>query len=72
METHDSPDRVAMLERMAVQQLTLNDLLIQVTARLEQEQGLHAERLARHEEQMAGLRQILEALKDMLDRGNSH
>ena len=70
METHDIPDRVAMLERMAAQQLTLNDLLIQVTARLEQ--GLHAERLARHEEQMAGLRQILEALKDMLDHGNSH
>jgi hypothetical protein len=71
MDTPGLPDRVAMLERMAAQQLTLNDLLSEVTARLTQEQGLLAER-ARHEEQMARLTQTLEAIKDLLDRPNGH
>jgi len=72
MDTPGLPDRVAMLERMAAQQLTLNDLLSEVTARLTQEQGLLAERLARHEEQMARLTQTLEAIKDLFDRPNGH
>jgi hypothetical protein len=50
----------------------LNDQLIEVTARLTQEQGLHAERLARHEEIMASLAQTLAAIKDMLNRPNGH
>jgi len=72
MDTPDIPERINMLERMADQQLRLNDQLIEVTARLTQEQGLHAERLARHEEIMASLAQTLAAIKDMLNRPNGH
>lgn len=32
----------------------------------------HEERMVAHEAQMAELRQILAAIKDMLDRGNGH
>lgn len=68
----DLPGRVIMLERLQSQQEILNDLLIQVTARLSHEQGLHAERLAQHEERMARLAQVLEAIKDLLNRPNGH
>src|SRR5712691_10199647 len=46
-ETFD--DRLTLLERMADQQLRLNDQLIEVTARLNQEQARHAERLERYD-----------------------
>ena len=70
MDTSDIPERISMLERMADQQLRLNDQLIEVTARLTHEQGLHAERLARYEEIMASMAQTLAAIKDMLNRPN--
>jgi hypothetical protein len=67
----------AQMARMEAQQATLNDLLIQITTRLTEEQGLQAEQLARyaaslawHEEVMASLAQTLAVIKDMLDRGN--
>jgi hypothetical protein len=76
----DTPEaRLTLLERMADQQLRLNDQLIEITARLTREQGLHAERMTRYEEilihqdeHMAELRHILAAITDMLDRGNGH
>jgi hypothetical protein len=56
-------ERLPPLEQMAAQQLRLNDQLIEMTAQLNQEQALHAERLDR-------LEQILQAIKDLLERGN--
>jgi hypothetical protein len=72
MAVPDLPDRVALLERLQEQQARLNDQLIEITARLGEEHALYAERLQRHEEQMAQLRAILQAIKDMLPRGNGH
>jgi hypothetical protein len=68
----ETDDRLTLLEQLATQQLRLNDQLIEVTARLGQEQGLHAERLAQHEAILASLAQTLAAIKDMLERGNGH
>jgi hypothetical protein len=62
--------RVTLLEQLQDQQARLNDQLIAVTARLGEEQALAATRLARHEEQMAALRHILQAIKDLLERKN--
>jgi hypothetical protein len=77
LDRHD--DHLAALQRLSDQQLALNDQLKEITARLTQEQSLYAERLARHEaslrfheEIMASLAQTLQAIKDMLDRGNGH
>jgi len=72
METPDLSAHVHMLERIADQHVRLHDQLIEVTARFTQEQGLHASRLARHEELMASLAQTLSAIKDMLNRPNGH
>jgi hypothetical protein len=83
LDTPDT-DRLALLERMADQQLRLNDQLIAITARLNQEQGLHAEALARadamvtrldqeqarHAERLERLDTILQAIRDLLDRPN--
>jgi non-ribosomal peptide synthetase component F len=44
----------------------------QILARLAAAHALHEERFAQHEEQMAELRQLLQAIKDMLPRGNGH
>jgi hypothetical protein len=60
----------AQMARMEAQQATLNDLLIQITARLTQDQALQAERLARHEAIMASLAQTLAAIKDLWNRDN--
>jgi hypothetical protein len=86
-------DDMAALARLGEQQRQLNDQLIALSTRLNQEQALHAaaqglhhERLARydailtrldeesarHAERLARLDQILQAIKDMLDRGNGH
>ena len=43
-----------------------------ILERLDAESARHADRLAQHEAQMAELRQILQAIKDMLPRGNGH
>ena len=79
METNDLPDRIAMLERLAAQQLTINDRILELTALVTREQALHADRLAqhdaslaRHEDLMARLAQTLEAIKDLLHRPNGH
>src|SRR5712691_6442326 len=75
LDRHD--DHLAALQRLSDQQLALNDQLKEITARLSQEHGLHAEQLARHEaslawheEVMASLAQTLAAIKDMLHRDN--
>jgi len=65
-------EHMSRLDRLTDQQLALNDQLKDLTARLNQEQALHAEQLARHEAIMASLAQTLQAIKDMLDRGNGH
>ena len=70
MAVPDLPDRVTLLERLQDQQARLNDQLIDITARLGEEHALAAARLQRHEEQMAELRQILQAIKDLLERRN--
>jgi len=70
MAVPDLPDRVTLLERLQDQQARLNDQLIEITARLGEEHALSATRLQRHEEQMAELRQILQAIKDLLERRN--
>jgi hypothetical protein len=70
MAVPDLPDRVTLLERLQDQQARLNDQLIEITARLGEEHALYAARLQRHEEQMAELRQILQAIKDLLERRN--
>jgi hypothetical protein len=69
MDTDDRA-RLTLLERLQEQQTRLNAQLIEVTARLGEEHALYAERLTRHEAQMAQLRDILQAIKDMLERGN--
>jgi len=85
METPDLPERVTLLERLAEQQLTLNDQLLELTRRLGEEQALHAERLQRHEQQSARheqqialltdisarLETTLEAIRDLLRRGEN-
>ncbi len=63
-------DRLVLLERLQDQQERLNTLLIEITARLGEEHALYAERLQRHEAQMDQLRDILQAIKDMLNRPN--
>jgi hypothetical protein len=70
MAVPDLPDRVTLLERLQDQQARLNDQLIEITARLSEEHTLYAARLQRHEEQMAEMRQILQAIKDLLERRN--
>lgn len=72
-------EHLARLDRLTDQQLALNEQLKDLTARLNQEQAQHAAQLARHEaslrfhdEIMASLAQTLQAIKDMLDRGNGH
>lgn len=82
----DLHPRVTALERLQAQQDRLNALLIDVTARLGAEHALYADalalhdarqaqqtaELARHAEHMARLDALLVAIKDLLDRGNSH
>ena len=77
MNPQNLPERVSGLERLSEQQLHLNDqqqvvngLLITVTARLGQEQVLHAERLQYYDEILGRLEQTLQAIKDMLGRHN--
>lgn len=72
MASEDLSDRVTLLDRLAAQQLTMNDRLLELTALLAREQGLHAERLTRHDDLMARLTQTLEAIKDLLHRPNGH
>ena len=72
MDTHGLPDRVTLLERLAAQQLTVNDRILELTALLLQEQAMRAERLAWHEDLLARLTQTLEAIKDLLDHPNGH
>jgi hypothetical protein len=80
----DLAPRVDLLEHLQAQQERLNALLIDVTGRLNDEHALYATLLPRqemrlellttlasqHEERMAKLQQTLDAIKDMLERGN--
>jgi chromosome segregation ATPase len=70
----DLEPRVDLLERLAAQQLTLNDQLIASTQRLERAQFLHdaaqhrhSEMLDRHTETMTTLRDIQERQQRLLD-----
>ena len=49
-----------------------NRSLREIADRLTQQQAVQAARLDRHEEVMLRLAQTLDAIKDMLDRGNGH
>jgi hypothetical protein len=64
--------RVDLLERLATQQLTLNDHLIRMTTHLGHALVLSEERQVRHDEAMVELRAILAALRDLLVRSNAH
>jgi len=64
------PECVDLLERLAAQQLDLNDQLLTLTRRLGEEHALYQERLAWHDEMLTRMQQTLDAIKDMLDRGN--
>jgi len=82
----DLDPRVDLLERLAAQQVTLNDQLITVTARLGEEHALyqerqlvqevrtaeHAERLRQHEAILEELLAFLTAIKDLLKMPNDH
>ena len=65
-------EQMALLRGLLEQQTSTQTALRDIADRLTQQQDLHAERLARHEEVMLRLAQTLDAIRDMLDRGNGH
>jgi len=65
-------EQMALLRGLMEQQARTQTALSAIAERLTQQQDLHAERLARHEEVMLRLAQTLDAIRDMLDRGNGH
>ena len=68
LEHHE--ERMARLEGLMEQQLRTQAVLGEIAERLVQRQDQHAERLDRHEEIMLRLTQTLNAIRDLLDRGN--
>src|SRR5262249_16833795 len=64
--------RVTTHQERLVEQRRMVQILAGVLASHEDRQAEHAQRLAQHAEQMAELRAILQAIKDLLDRGNGH
>jgi hypothetical protein len=82
----DLHPRADLLERLAAQQVTLNDQLMTITARLGEEHALyqerqlaqevrtaeHAERLRQYEAILAQLLEFLESLKDMSEHFKDH
>jgi len=68
LEHHE--ERIARLEGLMEQQLRTQAILGEIAERLVQRQDQHAERLDRHEEIMLRLAQTLDAIRDLLDRGN--
>jgi hypothetical protein len=84
MPTDD--ERLSLLERLSDQQLNLNDQLLVLTTRLGEEHARYQERLAwyeevvtrldaaraQHQERMDRLDTLLQAIKDLLERGNNH
>jgi hypothetical protein len=69
-------ERMARLEGLLEQQLRTQTALQEMAERLTQRQDQHADWLRQqhelHEERMAKLQQTLDAIKDMLERGNGH
>ena len=65
-------DHMAHLEILMEQQIENQTALREIADRLTQQQAGQAARLDRHEEVMLRLAQTLDAIKDMLDRGNGH
>jgi hypothetical protein len=65
-------DHMAHLEILMEQQIENQTALREIADRLTQQQAVQAARLDRHEEVMLRLAQTLDAIKDMLDRGNGH
>ena len=59
-------DRVTALERLRDQQLQLNDQLIRVTARLDEEQALHHQRLAEQQGRLVWQTEMLVRLDTAL------
>jgi chromosome segregation ATPase len=68
MDHPDLPDRVTLLERMADQQLRLNAQLIDLTARLGEEQGHHADALFRADVAVTSLEQEQARHAERLER----
>jgi hypothetical protein len=64
--------QMPLLRGLIEQQASTQTALREIADRLTQQQDLHAERLARHEEVMLCLAQTLDAVRDMIDRGNGH
>ena len=70
LDRHD--EHLALLRGLMEQQARTQTALSEIAERLTQQQDLYAERLARQEEVMLRLAQTLDAIRDMLDRGNGH
>jgi predicted RNase H-like nuclease (RuvC/YqgF family) len=72
---HRQDDQTARLERHAARLTLLEDVVLRLDAAHAQ-QDERLDRLtaiaAQHETRMAALQQTLDAIKDMLDRGNGH
>jgi DNA-binding transcriptional regulator YbjK len=86
MATPDLPDRVTLLERLAAQhaeRLDRLDVLIEqqqhlqvslrgIVERLAMQHLEVQHRMAAHDATVAHMAQTLDAIKDLLDRGNGH
>src|SRR6266511_622046 len=64
--------RMAHLETLIAQQQRLQGELREIADRLTAQQAVQAARLDHHDAIMASLAQTLDAIKDMLERGNGH
>ncbi len=86
MDTPDLPDRVTLLERLHLQhaeRLDRLDVLIEqqqhlqvslrgIVERLAMQHLEVQHRMAAHDATVAHMAQTLDAIKDLLDRGNGH
>jgi hypothetical protein len=69
-EAHD--DRLTRLEVMLEQQQTLLAAVRGIVERTAMQQTDIQQRLTRHDERLVHMQQTLDAIKDLLDRGNGH
>jgi hypothetical protein len=65
-------ERLTRVETMLEQQQTLLAAVRSIGERGAMQRGEIQQTLARHGKQLHDLQQTLEAIKDMLDRGNGH
>jgi hypothetical protein len=68
----EDPDRLTRLEVMLEQQQSLLAAVRGIVERVAMQQTDIQHRLTQHDERLHQLQQTLDAIKDMLDRGNGH